>query len=181
MSIQEDNVTTGDQVNLLKRNSDDVGWEYGVLVDAKNKDKVRCKFCNHQSQGGIHRLKEHVANVGKNAKKCKKSTQEAKDKCLKSLEDAKRKREERTVRELELREAVEVSRVGGGDDEVVCVGSSQSQPKKLGPIDKWTRSIDPKSSTTESFKQQQLNKELWKERTREVHKYIARWVYTHGN
>ena len=126
-------------------------------------------------------MKEHVANVGKNAKKYKMSTQEAKDKCLKSLEDAKRKREERTVRELELREAVEVSRVGGGDDEVVCVGSSQSQPKKLGPIDKWTRSIDPKSSTAESFKQQQLNKELWKERTREVHKYIARWAFNHGN
>ena len=27
--------------NLLRRNSNDVGWEYGVLVDANNKDKVR--------------------------------------------------------------------------------------------------------------------------------------------
>jgi hypothetical protein len=26
--------------NLLRRNLDDVGWEYGVLVDANNKDKV---------------------------------------------------------------------------------------------------------------------------------------------
>jgi hypothetical protein len=25
---------------ILRRNSDDVGWEYGVLVDANNKDKV---------------------------------------------------------------------------------------------------------------------------------------------
>jgi hypothetical protein len=32
----------------------------------------------------------------------------------------------------------------------------------------------------ESLKQQQLNKELWKERTHEVHKYIARWAYNHG-
>lgn len=26
--------------NVLKRNSDDVGWEYGVLVNPNNKDQV---------------------------------------------------------------------------------------------------------------------------------------------
>jgi len=35
-------------VNLLKRNSDDVGWKYGFLVDPNNKDKVKCKFCNKE-------------------------------------------------------------------------------------------------------------------------------------
>jgi len=39
-------------VNLLKRNSDDVGWEYGVLVDANNKDKVKCKFCDKEMREG---------------------------------------------------------------------------------------------------------------------------------
>ena len=53
-------VTSPEEVNVLKRNSDDVGWEYGFLVDANNKDKVECKFCGHRSQGGVHRLKEHV-------------------------------------------------------------------------------------------------------------------------
>ena len=43
--------------NLLRRNSDDVGWEYGVLVDANNKDKVKCKLCDKVMQGGIYRLK----------------------------------------------------------------------------------------------------------------------------
>ena len=38
--------TEAARANLLKRNSDDVGWEYGVLVDANNKDKVKCKFCD---------------------------------------------------------------------------------------------------------------------------------------
>jgi len=84
----------------------------------------------------------------------------------------------KTVRELELREEVNVSRVGESD-EVTCVGSSE--PHKLGPMDKWTRAIDPKATKTDSLKQQQLNKELWKERTHEVHKYIARWAYTQGN
>ncbi|XP_066353938.1 uncharacterized protein [Miscanthus floridulus] len=166
MSEQE---VAPEEVNVLKRNSDDVGWEYGFLVDPNNKDKVECKFCGHRSQGGIHRLKEHVANVGTNAKKCRKSTDEAKEKCKKSLEDAKKKRKQQAARELELREEVNVSRVGTEDDEVTCVGSSE--PHKLGPIDKWTRAIDPKATKSESLQQQKLNKELWKH---EVHKYIAR-------
>ena len=28
-----------------------MGWKYGVLVDPKNKDKVKCKFCNKVMQG----------------------------------------------------------------------------------------------------------------------------------
>ena len=82
-------------VNLLKRNSDDVGWEYGVLVDANNKDKVRCNLCNKEMRGGIYRLKQHLAHEGKNVTKCPARTQqasEAKAKCKKALEDAKRKR-----------------------------------------------------------------------------------------
>ncbi|PWZ25396.1 hypothetical protein Zm00014a_012446 [Zea mays] len=171
--------TEAARANLLKRNSDDVGWEYGVLVDANNKDKVKCKFCDKEMRGGIYRLKEHLAHVGKNVKKCTSATPqalEAKEKCKKAIEAAKRKREEKTVRELELREEVNVSRVGEESEEVTCVGSSQ--PHKLGPIDKWTRAIDP--TKADSFKQQQLNKELWKEREHEVHKFIARWAYNHG-
>jgi hypothetical protein len=45
-------------------------------------------------------------------------------KCKKALDEAKRKREEKTVRELELREEVNVSRVGAESDEVTCIGSS---------------------------------------------------------
>ena len=48
--------TETEGVNLLKTNSDDVGWEYGVLVDANNKDKVKCKFCDKEMRGGIYRL-----------------------------------------------------------------------------------------------------------------------------
>jgi len=153
--------------NVLRRNSDDVGWEYGVLVDPNNKDKVMF--------GGVYRVKQHVAGEGKNAKKCpsKKTTpeklQEAHKKCKKALDCAKRKREEMTVRELELREDVHVSRVGGSEEveEVTCVGSSQ--PHKLGPMDKWTKAIDPTATKFESLSQQKLNKELWKERLHEHH------------
>ena len=74
-----------------------------------------------------------------------------------------------------------MSRVGGSEEgeEVTCVGSSQ--PHKLGPMDKWTKAIDSTATKSESLSQQKLNKELWKERLHEVHKYIARWVFNHGN
>jgi hypothetical protein len=128
-----------EDADLLKRNSDDVGWEYDVLVDASNKDKVKCKLCNKEMRGGIHRLKEHLAHEGKNVRKCPAKTPqalEAKEKCKKALDDAKRKREQKTVRELELRQEVNVSRVGveADSEEVTCIGSSE--PHKLGPIDK---------------------------------------------
>jgi hypothetical protein len=90
----------------------------------------------------------------------------------------KKKRKQQVARELELR-GVNVSRGGAEDDEVTCVGSSK--PHKLGPIDKWTCAIDPKATKSESLQQQKLNKKLWKQRTHEVHKYIARWVYNHAN
>lgn len=106
--------------NVLKRKSDDVGWEYGSLVDPSKPDKVKCMFCNHVSTGGVYRLKQHVAHVGSAVVKCKKSSWEAKDRCKKSLEEASNKRREKTARELELRENVNISRVG--DEEVNCVG-----------------------------------------------------------
>jgi hypothetical protein len=77
---------------VLKRNSDDIGWEYGVLVNPVNKEKVRCLLCDHYSSGGIYRLKQHVGHVGSAVAKCKKTTLEAKDKCKKSLEEATRER-----------------------------------------------------------------------------------------
>ncbi|KAF2558460.1 hypothetical protein F2Q68_00014761 [Brassica cretica] len=36
----------------LKRNSNDIGWEYGILCDAKNPDRVKCKFCSKEMSGG---------------------------------------------------------------------------------------------------------------------------------
>ncbi|ONM31992.1 hAT transposon superfamily protein [Zea mays] len=118
-------------------------------------------------RGGIYRLKEHLAHVGKNVKKCTSATPqalEAKEKCKKAIEAAKKE------------EGGEDCSVGEELEEVTCVGSSQ--PHKLGPIDKWTRAIDP--TKADSFKQQQLNKELWKEREHEVYKFIARWAYNRG-
>jgi hypothetical protein len=143
---------------ILKRNSDDVGWQYGVLVDSLNKEKVKCLLCGHCSSGGIYCFKQHVEHVGSFVTKCKKTTPETKEKCKKSFEEATRKRKEKTARDLNLREKVNIFKVGEGD-EVTCFGSGvrSSEPHKLEPIDKWTRASDPKATHAESFKQQKIN------------------------
>ncbi|KAI5016720.1 hypothetical protein ZWY2020_006571 [Hordeum vulgare] len=172
------NATSASQEeNVLKRKSDDVGWEYWSLADASNMDKVKCMFCNHVSTGGVYRHKQHVAHVGNAVVKCKKTSQEAKDRCRKSLEEAPNKRREKAAREQELRQSVNISRIG--DDEATCMASVE--PQKLGPIDKWARPIDPKLTHAEALHQQKINNELSKKRTHEVRQYVARWVYNHGN
>lgn len=69
----------------LKRKSDDMGWDYGELVDPNNVTKVKCKFCNHVSTGGIYRLKQHIAGNTNVVKKCKKCPEEAREACLKAF------------------------------------------------------------------------------------------------
>jgi hypothetical protein len=119
------------------------------------------------SIGGVFRLKQHIAGVGKSVAKCEKSTDEDKAKCKKALDAAANKRKEKTIRELNLREEVSVSRVSGeGEKEGSCLGSSE--PHKLGPIDKWTRPINPKLTQAKALKQQKINKELLNQRTHEV-------------
>ena len=108
--MSETNATSAlQEQNVLKRKSDDVGWEYGSLVDASKMDKVKC---NHVSTGGVYRHKQHVAHIGNAVVKCKKSSQEAKDRCKKSLEEVSKKRRENTSRELELREGMNISHAG---------------------------------------------------------------------
>ncbi|XP_020884645.1 anthranilate phosphoribosyltransferase, chloroplastic [Arabidopsis lyrata subsp. lyrata] len=38
---------------VLKRNSNDVAWDYGILYDLKNLDKVKCKLCGKEFSGEI--------------------------------------------------------------------------------------------------------------------------------
>jgi len=97
---QSETASGTEGATVLRRNSDDVGWEYGVLVDPNNKDKVKCIPCDKQMFGGVYRLKQHIAQEGKNAKKCqgtkttKEKLLEAQEKCKKALDEAKRNRED---------------------------------------------------------------------------------------
>jgi hypothetical protein len=90
MSSSEPQVdATTEPKSQLKRESSDIGWECGRLVDPNDKNRVKCLLCGHESTGGIHRFKQHV---GSSVAKCKKVSDDVKAKCKKYLESAIQKK-----------------------------------------------------------------------------------------
>ncbi|CAE5959162.1 unnamed protein product [Arabidopsis arenosa] len=53
--------------SLLKRNSNDVGWEYGILYDSKNPDRVKCKLCGKEMGGAILEAKNKKRKMKREA------------------------------------------------------------------------------------------------------------------
>ncbi|CAN1822542.1 hypothetical protein LINPERHAP1_LOCUS30006 [Linum perenne] len=151
----------------------------GTLADPlNNKEKIKCNFCKHIISGGIYRLKQHIFGNNNTMSKCLFAPKEAQQACLKTFEETTKKKRDKMLREQGMREDVFVSSVVGQEKEVTCIGSSE--PHTLGPLDKWTRALDPKLSAIESLQQQRIHQALWKERTLQVQQYIARWVYSHA-
>ncbi|KAK2654655.1 hypothetical protein Ddye_014511 [Dipteronia dyeriana] len=75
-----------------KQKSNDVGWEFGILIDEKNQDKVKCILCEKVFSRGGYRLKEHVANIQGNVAPCRKASKNNQLKCKQALMDAKNKK-----------------------------------------------------------------------------------------
>ncbi|KAG2651116.1 hypothetical protein PVAP13_1NG245338 [Panicum virgatum] len=148
----------------LKRKSNDIGWNWGSLCDPNDKNRLKCLLCGNENSGGINRFKQHLAHEGTAVVHC-----------------TKKKREKQRA-EADLREDVVItgSREGSDAESKAASSSGGSPTQKLGPMDRWTRPINPKATKEEAKRQQSLNEALWKERTHQVHQYIARWVYTHG-
>ncbi|PWZ55408.1 hypothetical protein Zm00014a_030309 [Zea mays] len=166
--------------NHLKRKSSDIGWEWGRLCDPHDKNRVKCLLCGQESTAGIYRLKQHLAHVGTSIVKCPKVSEEVKQKCKRNLDETAKKKKDKQQHDKEVRENVQLATVQEEIIEVESIVGSSSTPRKLGPMDKFTRPIDPKLSSAEVKRQQNINDALWKERTHQVQQYVARWMYTHG-
>ena len=156
---------TGVQSNAHKRNSDDMGWEWGFNPDPDDKTRVKCLLCGHESHGGINRLKHHLAHIGTVVSKCKKVSSEIKALCKANIEGTCQRKKEKVMEDKEIRAAVLIS-VGYTDRaESRSKAASSVEPNKLGPMDKFTHPIDPKATRAEALKQQNINESFWKERT----------------
>jgi hypothetical protein len=165
--------------NHLKRKSSDIGWEWGRLCDPNDKNKVKCLLCGHESEG-INRLKQHLAHRGTSIAKCQKVPEEVKQKCIKNLDEMAKKKKDKHQHDKEVRENVQLAIGEEEVTEVESLAGSSSTPRKLGPMDKFTRPIDPKLSSAKAKRQQNINEALWKQRTHQVQQYVAKRVYTHG-
>ncbi|XP_019099362.1 PREDICTED: uncharacterized protein LOC104777375 [Camelina sativa] len=143
----------------LKRNSGDVGWEYGTLYDPKNQDRVKCKLCGKGMGGGVYRIKEHIAHRKGTVSSCPRSTKEDQSKCMKAILEAKKKKR-RMNREPDLFSfAVDINNVKDELDENPDIVQ--------GPMDKFVTPDDSLGGETGQEKSNDLV----------VHQYCARWIY----
>ncbi|KAF7140245.1 hypothetical protein RHSIM_Rhsim06G0070600 [Rhododendron simsii] len=189
MSMDPTHIPSSEASNsepILRRNSDDVGWEYEVIVDVKTKDCLRCILCGNQYNGGVTRMKKHIAQVKGDVAACTKASKEDILKCKKALNETAAKKKEKKQGGINLRGEVNIVHGEGDefeDDEVEHVGS-RKRAHDLGPLDRYTE-INPGSSdtTTSGFKkvkQPNIKDAIWKKRSHEVSQYLARWVYEAG-
>ncbi|CAN6181851.1 unnamed protein product [Urochloa humidicola] len=101
-------------LTCLRRNFEDVGWDYGVPVD-RNKNVIKCKLCGLLVTGGIYRLKVHIAGISVQVKACKHSKEEDRERCKKAIDDAKQVKKARLTEQQEVRDVVDL--VGAPDAE----------------------------------------------------------------
>ena len=77
-----------DKLVSLKRNSEDIGWEYGVLVDPNDLNVIQCKLCPKVVKAGMYRLKLHIAQKRGQVTPCPNATLEDIARCKQAIEDS---------------------------------------------------------------------------------------------
>ncbi|KAL5829117.1 hypothetical protein ACOSQ3_018585 [Xanthoceras sorbifolium] len=120
--------------SVLKRRSNDVGWEFGVLIDPKNLDRVKCILCGKVMSGGAYRIKEHIGQISGNVAACPKATPDAQAKCRNAIMETKGKKRGKKKEELLLRSQVNVVDTTGEGDAWEELGGMRD-PQTLGPMD----------------------------------------------
>ncbi|KAM0910791.1 hypothetical protein ACQ4PT_013919 [Festuca glaucescens] len=159
----------------LKRNSDDMGWEFAVLIDPNDPQRVKCKLCGKEMSGGVTRMKEHIAQIRGGVKPCLNATPDQQARCKAASEAPKRRKIEKQKQEEEVRAVVNIEVVNEDDQEELNeVG--KGDPKK-GPMDQFLAPIDPSIPLNNKKHQQNINDSVDKERSYRVGQYLARWLY----
>ncbi|KAF7135096.1 hypothetical protein RHSIM_Rhsim08G0134200 [Rhododendron simsii] len=160
----------------LKRASNDMGWEYGILVDPTNLDKIQCKLCGKIMSSGISRLKKHIAQIKGSVSSCPNASKEDIAKCKAAVEEGSKKKKDELQAAKEIREEVTITEEEDGDEEVEIVGT-RKRPHALGPMDKYVSDINPGKKM---MGQQTISGTLLKARSEKVDSFLARWVYEAG-
>ncbi|KAF7139183.1 hypothetical protein RHSIM_Rhsim07G0175200 [Rhododendron simsii] len=165
--------TASDNSTALKRASNDMGWEYGILVDPTNLDKIQCKLCGKIMSSGISRLKKHIAQIKGSVSSCPNASKEDIAKCKAAVEEGSKKKKDKLQAAKEIREEVTIMEEEDGDEEVEIVGT-RKRPHTLGPMDKHVSDINPGKKM---MGQQTISGTLLKARSEKVDSFLARWVY----
>ncbi|KAG6480165.1 hypothetical protein ZIOFF_063643 [Zingiber officinale] len=125
-------------------NRSDPGWKHGIAVD-ENPKKVQCKYCQKVINGGIYRLKHHLAGTQKDVGACKAVSDDVRKemwKIVSSLQENLIKR----AKEIEGRSS-DSSPLGQYEDEEVEGAKRQRQEIAKNPADLFKKR-DVSSQTT---------------------------------
>jgi hypothetical protein len=165
----------------LKRNPDDIGWQYGVLVNQDDLNVIQCKLCPMVVRAGIYRLKLHIAGIKGQVRSCPNANPEDREKCKKAIEDSKNVKRSTILEQQEVRDAVTDDMMDIEDGSTGLDDIGTSQPRAVGPMDKFTMPMDSSSlGSSRNLHQQKISEHIKKERLHKLKRYIARWMYVKG-
>ncbi|KAG6513778.1 hypothetical protein ZIOFF_024115 [Zingiber officinale] len=127
--------------NLSKKDKKDIGWKY--CYQNEGEKAVRCKFCHHISNGGITRLKEHLAQTHKGVAPCVSVPDDIKKEIRESLDKIRASKSKQTELLREIGEgpqsmSTQSSKVGSvGGNSIGCSGSGESKVDEINSDDEW--------------------------------------------
>lgn len=159
----------------LKRNSDDMAWEFVVCCDPLDPQRVKCKLCGKEMGGGVTRMKQHIAGIKGQVTSCMVSTPDQQKRCREAYQAPKLRKKHKLQQEEENLAMVTIDPVGVDDNDADLDGIGDAEARKSGPLDKYVMPIDP-SIPLKKF-QQNISDALDKERSYKVGQYLARWMY----
>ncbi|XP_042460162.1 uncharacterized protein LOC122043620 [Zingiber officinale] len=136
---------------------------------------VRCKFCHHISNGGITRLKEHLAQTHKGVAPCVSVPDDIKKEIRESLDKIRASKSKQTELLREIGEgpqsmSTQSSKVGSvGGNSIGCSGSGSGESKGKGTLHGFVSS-EPRQTT--------LNSTYKKDLLVDVKRRIGRFIYS---
>ncbi|KAL6561169.1 hypothetical protein OROMI_016770 [Orobanche minor] len=136
---------------MSKNSKKDKAWNYAYQLDGEK--CVRCKFCHHKSNGGVTRLKDHLAQTHKGVAPCP------------SVSKLKRSELLREIGEVPRGESKDSSYFESGE------GSSQGNVSNInqGTLDNFVKSAPRQTTINSAYKKELLN---------DVKRRVGRFIYS---
>ncbi|XP_028077965.1 uncharacterized protein LOC114279882 [Camellia sinensis] len=178
-------------------NRKDPAWQYAHLVEENNLNKFECNFCSKVSNGGVYRVKQHLAEGYRNVTACPKCPSHVRDEIREFMSKKKTQKEEMNMlpdfdginmeEEDEDEDVVEIN----VNQHRKLTSSSQSSskskskmPKRKGPMDVYftpnPESVVKNRKDQAKGKQTNANGPYKKEMRAQAVQRFARWMYDAG-
>ncbi|GJY20760.1 tRNA dimethylallyltransferase 2 isoform X1 [Tanacetum coccineum] len=131
-----------------KRKSNDIGWEYCVIPDPSNPDKIKCTLCHKLvSEGGrVTRLKQHVGQITRQTTLCPKASKEDQLKCQNAINEGKLKKQGKRQHDEAIRSEVTIDSNESPIYEDELHDYSIKVPNVFGLMDNFANTVNPERS-----------------------------------